>query len=73
MERSNKAYIKELVFAVGLTALTVFVQRAASKPDFARTLGMRVSWGVKRFADGQSRMWSDVAGKAAQKYNGFKP
>lgn len=72
MDKRAKVYLFELAAAVGITVVTVVIQKALTRPDFGRTLGMRVSLGVKRFADSQADVWSEVAGKAAQTYNGFK-
>lgn len=72
MGKKGKVYATELLFAVGLTAITVMVQRAVSRPDFAKTVGMRSALTVKRFADAQADMWTGIAGRAAQSYNGFK-
>lgn len=58
---------------VVLAAISVNVQRAASKPDFGRLFAMKRIWAFKRFADGQVRFWEGVAGGAANKYNSLKP
>lgn len=73
MERSGRSYAKELIFAIALTAVTIAVQKSMTRPDVGRTLGMRAAWSVRRFADGQVKMWRDVSGKAAEVYDGFRP
>lgn len=63
----------QILGIVVLAVVSVKVQRAAAKPDFGRTFAMKRVWAVKRFADGQTRFWQDVAGSAATKYNALKP
>lgn len=63
----------QLAGVVLLAVVSVKVQRAAACPDFGRTFAMKRVWAVKRFADGQVRLWENIAGGAANKYNALKP
>lgn len=70
---SGKKYGQELVFALVLTAATVLVQRAVSKPDVGRTWGMRGAlWikGVARKFD--APVWRDVERRADGIYDRFR-
>lgn len=62
----------EIVGVVILAVVSVKVQRAVASPDFGRLFAMKRVWAVKRFADGQVRLWERIAGSAATKYNSFK-
>lgn len=63
----------EIVGVIVLAVVSVKVQRAVASPDFGRTFAMKQVWAFKRFADGQARVWQNIAGSAANKYNSLKP
>lgn len=73
MHKSASRLAFSIVSVVVLAVVSVKVQRAASKPDFGRLFAMKRIWAVKRFADGQVRLWQNVAGAAANQYNSLKP
>lgn len=63
----------QILGVIVLAVVSVKVQRAVARPDFGRTFAMKRVWMVKRFADGQTKIWQDIAGAAANKYNALKP
>ena len=69
MNRDTKSYVKELVFAVALTIITVKLQRAVSSPDFIKTLKMKGALGVKSFANTQKKAWQGVEDMASSFYD----
>jgi len=69
MERSNKSYVKELVFAVVLTVITIKLQRKVMEPDFFQALKMRGALGVQKYAGAQKSAWGKVEGMAKDFYD----
>jgi hypothetical protein len=68
VNRDGKSYLKELIFAVALTVITVKLQRAVASPDFFKTVKMRGALGVKRYAAMQKDAWGKVEGLASDFY-----
>lgn len=69
MNKDTKGYVKELLFAVALTIITVKLQRAATSPDFFRTIKMKGALGVKNVALAQKKVWQGVEDMATTFYD----